>query len=142
MFEDTTAAGVAALNLKLSKSNCLVCKDGDNEANTLICDECYDCYHIGCLRPPLKQVPSGEWYCAKCSVRSTLGTCWIPLGDTPVDHGVLAVLPGTQNLPNYYTPMNIQNSQVSKSYLSHAKNINWCTLNFEAGDVVVFDSHL
>ena len=33
----------------------------------LLCDDCDTGYHLGCLNPPLKSVPSGSWYCPKCA---------------------------------------------------------------------------
>lgn len=33
---------------------------------TVVCDFCDATYHLGCLRPPLAQVPRGEWFCPAC----------------------------------------------------------------------------
>ena len=51
-------------------------KESDEESDTcavcgkhgelLICDSCSKVYHLGCLDPPLKRVPRGEWQCAQC----------------------------------------------------------------------------
>jgi len=32
----------------------------------LLCDACERGYHMGCLRPPTKKVPEGDWYCWQC----------------------------------------------------------------------------
>ena len=32
----------------------------------LLCDKCDTGYHTFCLKPPLKRIPEGEWYCPKC----------------------------------------------------------------------------
>lgn len=42
---------------------CQICKEG---GHLLICDGCDLSYHTTCLRPPLKEVPDGEWHCDYC----------------------------------------------------------------------------
>ena len=45
---------------------CHVCKaPGD----LLCCDTCSLVFHIGCLHPPLKDVPENEWHCPSCVVK-------------------------------------------------------------------------
>jgi hypothetical protein len=105
---------------------CRVCGADDREDKILLCDDCDYGYHmdtwyllrfnklialfklISCnqitvsISPALLAPPQeDDWFCSNCSQRPTLGTCWIPLGDLPTDHGVLAVLPGSQHLPNF-----------------------------------------
>ena len=36
----------------------------------LLCDKCDRGFHMKCLRPPLTNVPSGDWYCPDCKNRS------------------------------------------------------------------------
>eukprot|EP00960_Hanusia_phi_P045330 757169-Hanusia_phi.AAC.1 len=36
------------------------------EKDMLLCDECDRGWHMRCLRPPLKEVPEGDWSCPKC----------------------------------------------------------------------------
>lgn len=50
--------------LKASQSDwCRVCDDG----GTLICcDHCDAAYHLGCLNPPLRELPEGKWACPEC----------------------------------------------------------------------------
>jgi hypothetical protein len=46
---------------------CEICKNGDNEAELLLCDSCGRGYHTYCIR--LAQNPSHEsdpWYCTGC----------------------------------------------------------------------------
>lgn len=50
----------------LEKYVCHNCNKGDNEESMLLCDSCDDGYHIFCLIPPLKDIPSGDWCCPKC----------------------------------------------------------------------------
>ena len=51
---------------KMTKKNsdgCEVCGYG---GNLLCCDECVRAFHFGCLDPPLKSVPEGDWFCPYC----------------------------------------------------------------------------
>ncbi|RHY29614.1 hypothetical protein DYB32_005999 [Aphanomyces invadans] len=41
--------------------NAHLCKD-----RLLLCDRCDGAYHTLCLRPPLSDIPLGEWYCPTC----------------------------------------------------------------------------
>ncbi|KAK3434357.1 hypothetical protein EUGRSUZ_D01851 [Eucalyptus grandis] len=45
---------------------CELCKSGLHGEVMLLCDRCNKGWHIYCLSPPLKQVPSGNWYCLEC----------------------------------------------------------------------------
>ncbi|EKX54179.1 hypothetical protein GUITHDRAFT_49340, partial [Guillardia theta CCMP2712] len=45
---------------------CHVCKRSDMEKDMLLCDDCDRGWHMHCLRPPLKEVPEGNWSCPKC----------------------------------------------------------------------------
>ncbi|KAK9197743.1 hypothetical protein WN944_012926 [Citrus x changshan-huyou] len=35
----------------------------------LECDDCLGGFHLKCLKPPLKEVPEGEWVCEFCEAR-------------------------------------------------------------------------
>ncbi|KAK7260476.1 hypothetical protein RIF29_26552 [Crotalaria pallida] len=43
---------------------CVVC---DRGGNLLCCDSCPCTYHLQCLDPPLKRIPTGKWQCQTCS---------------------------------------------------------------------------
>ncbi|KAK6251304.1 hypothetical protein SCA6_005309 [Theobroma cacao] len=45
---------------------CEQCRSGLHGEVMLLCDRCNKGWHIYCLSPPLKQVPSGNWYCFEC----------------------------------------------------------------------------
>lgn len=47
---------------------CQVCKEG---GELLCCDgkDCLITCHLGCLDPPLVQVPPGDWYCPTCAYK-------------------------------------------------------------------------
>jgi len=125
-----------------SVGGCSVCKSYAREDKILLCDECNKAYHMDtCIESPLEKAPRGEWFCGECSARPTLGTCWVPLEDVGVDHGVLALLPGSQYLPDYDVPFKA--SQLPNSYFyksSISNKLVWRTGSYQAGDIIIFDS--
>jgi len=32
--------------------------------------QCEGAYHLGCLTPPLTEIPDGEWFCPKCEAEA------------------------------------------------------------------------
>ena len=59
-----------ALALALEETLCEVCGSGEDEATTLLCDGCDAARHIACCVPPLREVPSGDWFCPACAAAS------------------------------------------------------------------------
>ena len=49
---------------------CHICKDG---GELLCCDTCPLAYHLGCLKPPIKEIPDGDWRCPRCEVSPMAG---------------------------------------------------------------------
>lgn len=51
-----------------SSELCLVCGTGSDGQDTALleCEKCENPYHLGCLDPPLSEVPEGEWHCPEC----------------------------------------------------------------------------
>lgn len=48
--------------------DCMVCfKSG--RAVMIECDDCLGGFHLKCLKPPLKEVPEGDWICGFCEAR-------------------------------------------------------------------------
>mmetsp|Transcript_3393 Transcript_3393/g.7254 ORF Transcript_3393/g.7254 Transcript_3393/m.7254 type:complete len:894 (-) Transcript_3393:171-2852(-) len=45
---------------------CGVCGRGTKQEEMLDCDKCHQGYHMGCLNPPLTEIPDGYWFCDKC----------------------------------------------------------------------------
>lgn len=45
---------------------CEVCHHPHGASTMLVCDGCWRGYHMECLRPPLKKVPPGDWFCDEC----------------------------------------------------------------------------
>ena len=45
---------------------CDVCKSAADAAHMLLCDACDTAFHMGCLKPKVTRVPSGDWFCPFC----------------------------------------------------------------------------
>ena len=45
---------------------CQVCGRDDDGDTMLLCDKCYEGYHIFCLKPQLAEIPEGDWLCDEC----------------------------------------------------------------------------
>ncbi|XP_055923765.1 bromodomain adjacent to zinc finger domain protein 1A [Eupeodes corollae] len=54
-----------------NKSLCAICRRGTDPDKMLLCDECNAGTHMFCMKPKMKTVPEGNWYCLKCV--NTLG---------------------------------------------------------------------
>lgn len=48
------------------EARCRVCKRKSDPDNMLLCDSCDKGTHLYCLKPKLKKVPEGEWFCDQC----------------------------------------------------------------------------
>ncbi|XP_021505390.1 autoimmune regulator isoform X6 [Meriones unguiculatus] len=46
-----------------NEDECAVCHDG---GELICCDGCPRAFHLACLSPPLREIPSGLWRCACC----------------------------------------------------------------------------
>ena len=49
---------------------CYSCKDG---GELLCCDFCPLAYHLGCLTPPMEEIPDGDWKCPRCEAKKLPG---------------------------------------------------------------------
>ncbi|CAL8090834.1 unnamed protein product [Calicophoron daubneyi] len=47
-------------------ARCRICRHKSDDDNLLLCDGCNHAFHLYCLRPPLRRVPSGDWFCPSC----------------------------------------------------------------------------
>ncbi|KAG6459380.1 hypothetical protein O3G_MSEX011347 [Manduca sexta] len=45
---------------------CYLCRGKEFPEKIVLCDECNYGYHMGCLSPPLKDLPEEDWYCPSC----------------------------------------------------------------------------
>ncbi len=52
---------------------CQYCRMDVGHENTLVCDGCDREYHLGCMNPPIRVVPEGDWYCTQCRTSIILG---------------------------------------------------------------------
>lgn len=55
-----------AWSRSLLNIRCRVCRRKGGDESMLLCDACDNGYHMYCLRPPLKKVPTGDWFCNDC----------------------------------------------------------------------------
>ncbi|KAJ8548731.1 hypothetical protein ON010_g10939 [Phytophthora cinnamomi] len=55
-----------AAELAYNSEICQACLRGDCWDKMLLCDGCNSGQHLFCLENPLKEVPSGDWYCKEC----------------------------------------------------------------------------
>ncbi|TPP61401.1 putative Zinc finger protein [Fasciola gigantica] len=47
-------------------ARCRICRHKSDDDNLLLCDGCNKAFHLYCLRPPLRRVPAGDWFCPSC----------------------------------------------------------------------------
>lgn len=47
----------------------MVCRRGNDPDKMLLCDECNGGTHMFCMKPKMKTVPEGNWYCKRCVTR-------------------------------------------------------------------------
>lgn len=48
------------------ESTCAQCSKIKARKLLILCDGCDSPYHLACLKPPLVEVPSGDWFCPVC----------------------------------------------------------------------------
>jgi hypothetical protein len=124
---------------------------------SLLCQECFFCYHLSCLSPQeiLPVSRGNDWYCPHCLPRHILGTAWVPLCDIPFSNSVLAIMPTTSTVPGIDCRRiphshrkqqsgrhTVSDNEVPRAYFDREimKDKCWHTTEFHLGDVVLFDS--
>lgn len=50
----------------LMNVRCRICRRKGGDEYMLLCDGCDHGYHMYCLRPPLVDIPEGDWFCYDC----------------------------------------------------------------------------
>jgi bromodomain adjacent to zinc finger domain protein 1A len=60
-LDESIAWSKSALNAR-----CRLCRRKGDAEKMLLCDKCDRGHHIYCLRPQLKAIPEGEWFCPEC----------------------------------------------------------------------------
>uniref|UniRef100_A0A8D2DZE3 Autoimmune regulator n=1 Tax=Sciurus vulgaris TaxID=55149 RepID=A0A8D2DZE3_SCIVU len=48
---------------QVQQTRCALCRDG---GELICCDGCPRAFHLACLSPPLREIPSGTWRCSCC----------------------------------------------------------------------------
>ena len=54
---------------------CSVCRKKKDAEKMLICDDCEKAYHTYCLKPKIKTIPTGDWFCKVIFVKFYTGVC-------------------------------------------------------------------
>jgi hypothetical protein len=57
---------------KLDDDRCVDYHESDEQSTVLVCDGCEGKYNMTRLKPPMRSVPKGDWYCPRC----VNGYCW------------------------------------------------------------------
>ncbi|KAF6034673.1 BAZ1A [Bugula neritina] len=60
-LESSIVWSKSALNAR-----CRLCRRKGDGEKMLLCDMCDRGHHMYCLKPPVKDVPRGDWYCPEC----------------------------------------------------------------------------
>jgi bromodomain adjacent to zinc finger domain protein 1A len=47
-------------------AKCRICRRKTDPENMLLCDGCDRGHHLYCMKPKLKSVPQGDWFCITC----------------------------------------------------------------------------
>lgn len=72
LFFDWVLAPCKPALKDLDDDKCVDSHDDDILSMVILCDACEGKYNMQRLKPPLKNVPAGEWYCPRC----IQGRCW------------------------------------------------------------------
>ncbi|UYV74703.1 BAZ1A [Cordylochernes scorpioides] len=63
-----------AWDRSLLKVSCKVCRRKGDSDSMLLCEGCDRGYHTHCLKPPLKEVSPGSWFCQTCRPKEEVPT--------------------------------------------------------------------
>ena len=50
----------------IMNTRCKICRKKADPDQMLLCDSCDKGYHMYCLKPKLKSIPKGQWFCPDC----------------------------------------------------------------------------
>ncbi|KAK7324927.1 hypothetical protein VNO77_28877 [Canavalia gladiata] len=98
----------ASLLTDAAKNICLICK---SEGQLLFCSgkECYRCYHLSCLEPPLLDAPLGVWHCYFCVKKK-------------IEFGVYSVSEGVESICDV-KEVSFSNVKAQKEFLVKYKGL-------------------
>lgn len=56
------------------KAYCRICRRRRDPERMLLCDGCDRGHHLYCLKPPLEEIPKGDWYCLACRPKEKIAS--------------------------------------------------------------------
>ena len=62
----TTLDNSIVWSKSIMNTKCKICRRKQDPDKMLLCDGCDNAYHIYCLKPKLKSIPEGDWFCPEC----------------------------------------------------------------------------
>merc|ERR1719219_2751200 len=62
----TTLESSIIWSKSILNTKCRICRRKNDPEHMLLCDECDRGHHLYCLKPKLKSIPSGDWFCQDC----------------------------------------------------------------------------
>ncbi len=62
----------ASVFRSLLNTRCRICRRKTDPEKMLLCDKCDRGHHMYCLKPKLKAVPEGDWFCNECKPKERL----------------------------------------------------------------------
>ena len=62
----TTLDNSIVWSKSIMNTKCKVCRKKADPELMLLCDRCDNAYHMYCLKPKLKSIPEGDWFCPEC----------------------------------------------------------------------------
>ena len=62
----TTLDNSIVWSKSIMNTRCRICRKKTDPDQMLLCDSCDKGYHLYCLKPKLKSIPSGDWFCPEC----------------------------------------------------------------------------
>merc|ERR1711881_414337 len=62
----TTLDNSIVWSKSIMNTKCRICRRKTDPDQMLLCDSCDKGHHLYCLKPKLKNVPSGDWFCPEC----------------------------------------------------------------------------
>eukprot|EP00096_Caligus_rogercresseyi_P009103 TRINITY_DN3029_c0_g1_i3.p1 TRINITY_DN3029_c0_g1~~TRINITY_DN3029_c0_g1_i3.p1 ORF type:complete len:1517 (+),score=584.82 TRINITY_DN3029_c0_g1_i3:77-4552(+) len=68
----TTLENSIIWSKSIMNTRCRVCRRKSEPENMLLCDGCDRGHHMKCLKPPLKTVPEGDWFCDTCKPKQKI----------------------------------------------------------------------
>lgn len=68
----TTLDSSIVWSKSIMNTKCRICRRKTDPDNMLLCDGCDRGHHLYCLKPKLKNVPKGDWFCPECKPKERI----------------------------------------------------------------------